>query len=254
MLSKIQIFILCLLGIGQVIKNKVITYISYDIYKEFSIVFFITLFMYFIVEKLLNRFDISFNNIEPVHKKMYVIKNYIKSFFLAGLCTQLVYFLDLLNGTLDLIFIKRCTIYYIMNDIIGLLLVKKLPTTTKIHHITTSLCGLATIAKQSTNMDILTLIVLYAVFSSMSFCVNFYLGFRVYSINDKLKKLLSIISFWVYITSCIICWIFQANLAYIVIPTIPIWQSLIYFAFLYSVGRDDIILMKWLKDDWYNKK
>ena len=93
------------------------------------------------------------------------------------------------------------------------------------------------------------MIVLYAVFSSMAFCVNFYLGYRVYSNNTKVKQLLSVSSFWVYVVSCIISWIFQACLAYLVIPTVPIWHTLIYFAFLYSVGKDDIILMKWLYDD-----
>jgi drug/metabolite transporter (DMT)-like permease len=136
-----------------------------------------------------------------------------------------------------------------MNDIIGLLIVKKLPTTTKIHHITTSLCGLAIIMKKTNNIDILTLIVLYAVFSSMSFCVNFYLGLRVYSNNTKLKQFFSISSFWVYLISCLVSWTFQICLAYSVIPTVPLWHTIIYLAFLFSVTRDDIILMKWLYND-----
>jgi hypothetical protein len=254
MLQKISIFILFLFGIGQLIKNNIIKIIPTILYNEFTTVFCITTVGYLILEKILNKFIKSFREIIPVHKKMYVIKNFIKSFFLAGLCTHLYKFTNLTSGTLNLMFIKQCAIYYIMNDVIGLLLVKKLPTTTKIHHMTTSLCGLAVIMKESNNLDILVLIILYGAFSSISFCVNFYLGFRVYSTNIQVKRYLSNISFWVYLLSCIINWIIQTKLAIAVIPTVPIYHTLFYFTFLYFVGKDDIILMKWLYDDHNNFK
>jgi hypothetical protein len=250
----LKIFIIFLLGFGQLIKNNIIKQIPENIYNEFTIVFCITTFAYLILEQILNLCDKSFKEINPTHKKLYVVKNFIKSFFLAGLCTKLSNFIYLFNGTVDLIFIKRCAIYYIMNDVIGLILVKKLPTTTKIHHITTSLCGLASFMKESNNLDIITLIVLYAIFSSMSFCVNFYLGFRIYSTNILAKRYLSKISFWVYLLSCIVNWILQGLLAILVIPIVPIYHTLFYIAFLYSVGKDDIILMKWLYDDHTNFK
>lgn len=254
MINKIQIFILFLLGIGQLIRKNFITKIPMEIYNEFSLVFYITTFMYFITRNLLDKFKPSFNSINPSHKKMYVVKNYIKSFFLAGLCLYLYKFIELLNGTLDLMFIKKCAVYYVMNDVIGLLLVKKLPTTTKIHHITTCLCALAIVMKERNNLDVLTLVVLYAVFSSIAFCVNFYLGHRIHSENIITKYYLSKVSFWVYLLSCIVSWIFQGIMALKVLPTVPFWHSVLYFAFLYSVGKDDIILMKWLYDDNRNYK
>lgn len=252
MLIKIAIFSLFLLSIGQLIKYNIITVVPLEIYNEFSIVFYVTTSSYFILEKILNKFVKSFREINPEHKKMYVVKNFIKSFFLACLCTQLGNFFELMNGVLDLMFVKRCGIYYIMNDIIGLLLVKKLPTTTKIHHITTSFCGFAVIMKKANNLDVLTLIVLYAVFSSIAFCVNFYLGLRIYSIDVSFKRYMSNISFWTYLLSCIVNWILQCFLALQVIKVVPFYHTLFYFGFLYSVGKDDIILMKWLYDD-HNK-
>jgi hypothetical protein len=204
---------------------------------------------YFGLEMFLNVFVKSFREITPVHKKMYVVKNFIKSFFLAGLCCHLSKFFDLLEGTLDLMFIKRCTVYYIMNDVIGLLLVEKLPTTTIIHHLTTTTCGIAVMMKEFNNIDVLTLIVLYAVFSSIAFCVNFYLGLRIYSKNILIKRYLSNISFWVYLLSCIVNWILQSLLISNVIYNVPFFHVLFYVLFLYSVGKDDIILMKWLYND-----
>jgi hypothetical protein len=49
--------------------------------------------------------------------------------------------------------------------------------------------------------------------------------------------------------SCLVNWVLQAFLAVSVIPTVSITHTVIYLAFLYSVGKDDIILMKWLYDD-----
>jgi len=106
--------------------------------------------------------------------------------------------------------------------------------------------------KKNNNLDIITLIVTYAIFSSMAFLVNFYLGVRIYSKNDELKGFLSKMSLCIYILSCLVSWTFQIYLAKIVIPQVPIWHTLLYFCFLYSVCKDDIILMKWLYDD--NKK
>ena len=243
----IYLFILFLLGIDTIIESKVI-------YHEFIFVFNITCMMYYLLLFILNKYVHSFNKIDPDHKKMYVVKNYIKSFFLAGLCFMIPHYFKLFDGQIDLLFIKRCVIYYIMNDIIGLLLVKKLPTTTIIHHITTSLCGLAIMIKESNSIDILTLVVLYAIFSSLAFCVNFYLGYRIYSKNVVIKYYLSGLSYWVYLLCCIFNWLLQTYLIVLIINTVPILHIILYFVFIYSVVRDDIILMKWLYCDHYYYK
>ena len=193
---KYIMFTFLLFIVRKLIENNIITHIPIDIFDEFSIVFYITSGLYYVLRFLMSNFSIQFNDIQPKHKKMYVIKNLIKSFFLAGLCTQLYKFSGLFYGILDVSLIKKCAVYYIMNDIIGLLLVKKLPSTTKMHHLTTTTCGILIIMYQTNKVNALTLIVLYAMFSSMAFCVNFYLGIRVYSRNTRLKRYLSNISFW----------------------------------------------------------
>jgi len=225
-----------------------ITHLTYniDVYNEFIIIFFFTIFLYNILFYFLNSYLKSFNAINPSHKKMYVIKNYVKSFYLFCLCFTLPYFI---NGEYNILFIKRCTIYYIINDLIGLILVKKLPNTTIIHHTTTSLCGIALFMKSNNNLDILTLIVLYAIFSSMAFSVNLYLAYRVHSINIKIKSYLSQISLYNYILCCLINWPVQLYLFCIIFLSIPIYEMILYIYFLYSVMRDDIILMKWLYND-----
>ena len=233
-------------GIHNIVIDK-------TIYYEFTFVFFLTYIFYYILNFILNKYVESYNKINPPHKKMYVVKNYIKSFYLAGLCFTLPYYI---TGQYDIYFIQRCCIYYIMNDIIGLLLVKKLPTTTIIHHISTSLCGLVIFMKKNNDLDLITLILLYAIFSSITFSVNFYLGFRVHSTNIIYKYYLSKLALYIYFFSCLISWILQIYLFPSIVYIIPFWHTILYIAFIYFVVKDDIILMKWLYNDQsnYSKK
>jgi len=225
-----------------------VTHLTYgiDVYYEFISVFFFTFNLYNVVFYLLNEYCKSFNNINPEHKKMYVVKNYIKSFYLACLCFTLPYYI---SGNYDLLFIKRCAIYYFTNDIIGLFLVKKLPTTTKIHHCTSTIGGLLILMKQDNTLDIITLLVLYAIFSSLTFLVNFYLGYRVHNNNIVNKYYISKTANIIYILSCVINWSLQVYLFFGIIWMIQLYQTILYICFLYSVVKDDLILMRWLYYD-----
>ena len=225
-----------------------VTHLTYgiDVYYEFISVFFFTFILYNVVFYLLNEYCKSFNNINPEHKKMYVVKNYIKSFYLACLCFTLPYYI---SGNYDLLFIKRCAIYYFTNDIIGLMLVKKLPITTKIHHCTTTIGGLLILMKSDSTLDILTLLVLYAIFSSLTFLVNFYLGYRVHNYNIVSKYYISKTANIIYILSCVINWSLQIYLFFGIIWMIQLYQIILYMCFMYSVVKDDLILMNWLYND-----
>ena len=188
-----------------------VTYLSYglEFYYEFVSLYFFTILLYNFVFYIMNTFIYSFNNINPSHKKMYVIKNYLKSFYLASLCFTLPYFII---GNYDILFIKRLSIYYTINDIVGLTIVSSLPLTTILHHITTTICCLLIQLKHDDSIDILTLVVLYGMFSSFTFSVNFYLGNRIYNKNILSKYYLSLTANIVYVISCIINWLLQIYL------------------------------------------
>jgi hypothetical protein len=125
----------------------------------------------------------------------------------------------------------------------------------KLHHSTTSLCGLFILMKGDNKVDIITLIVLYAIFSSLTFLVNFYLGYRVQSVNIMIKYYLSQTANAIYMISCIINWSLQLYLFYGIIWNVPLHHTILYLFFLYSVVKDDLILMRWLHNDQiqYNK-
>ena len=259
-INKLNVFLANLSNKYLVLENYVSSIVSIpvtytlnnlletNIITEFVIVFNVTYYLYFILEYYLNKYNYEFKNINPEHKKMYVVKNFLKSLYLAVICINIPYVIHILNNNFDIYFIKRCTIYYVINDIIGLYLVKKLPTTTKIHHATSTFFSFLTLLKSDNQLDIITLIVLYAIFSSLAFCVNFYLGFRVFSNNNIIKYYLSLSSFWIYLITCLCNWSLQIYFMYKLFY-ISVYQLGIFIVFLYLVGKDDIILMKWLKND-----
>ena len=67
MITQITFFIFSLIVTSICIKKNIITSIEMDIYKDFSLVFYGTGLMYYIVKKLLNKYSLLFNLINPKH-------------------------------------------------------------------------------------------------------------------------------------------------------------------------------------------
>jgi hypothetical protein len=215
----------------------------------FCSIFLSILGLYNIFYCVLDRFNNDFKKIDPVHKKIYVVKNYVKSVFLAIICICIpeilkqAYYVDI-----DLDFIKRLSIMYFLNDFIALIIVPKLPTNTKLHHIFSSTLGFYTLTKTNNSIDIQLLALMYGCFSCMSFIVNIFLGYRVMygKTNRSSVGRLSKLSLKIYVITTILNWLVQAYLLYQCIEVT--WGYAFYFVFLYMVMKDDIILMKWLRD------
>lgn len=189
----------------------------------------------------------KFRNINPAHKKIYVVKNFVKSLYLADICLKIPAILtQLYNRNLDLIFVKKLSIAYFLNDFIALLIVPKLPTTTVLHHIFSSTLGFYTLTKTTNTIDIQMLALMYGCFSCMSYIVNFFLAYRVIYNNNFSGKILAFLSLIIYISTTALNWLVQVYLLYDSFKFT--FGFLGYFVFLYMVMRDDIILMKWLYD------
>jgi len=262
--NKVSTFVKSLNGLNQTLFNFMkilctslfVMFLGYffsielSLISEFVLLLIGTFVFYNVLYFILDKYVKSFREINPEHKKMYVVKNFTKSAMLANLCCLIPnHIWGVFSGNCDLYFMKQCAIHYVINDIVGLLVVKKLPTTTKIHHITTTIFAFLTLLKTNNTIDIITLIEVYAMFSALAFCVNFYLGFRVFPSNVLIKKNLSLLSFIVYVGTCCFNWIVQVFLVYQLF-FISIWQVCIYIVFFFSVARDDVILMKWLYGDY----
>ena len=208
----------------------------------------------FIILKSKNRLFIELDE----NKQKYVIKNISKSLILALVSYILVYLLidvcinKQLNNS-----IKSIASVYVANDIIGLFWVPNLSTTTKQHHITTTVLLFLNYFIDYSNFDNITtkigiLLIGYTTMSAYAFIVNFYLGSR-FIIENRYKNinyLLNYVAYYNYKICLAINWVSQAlfmlytlyyelSLLYIYVP---------YLAILIPIITDDIVLVAWLKN------
>ena len=87
---------------------------------------------------------------------------------------------------------------------------------------------------------------IYAIFSTLSYAVNFILASRFIEIKSKKDKMITM-GFFIYLTCCVLNW--SWNIYYIqrliyINNNIMIYLYLIFISF---IVWDDIVLLKWLK-------
>ena len=98
--------------------------------------------------------------------------------------------------------------------------INDLPRSTKYHHIITTLLLFLNFSIDYTEIntcmiEIGKLLVVYVIFSSYSFLVNYTLGYRFLTSSDS-KELaqLKTVSYYTYLLSCLINWSIQVVLLY----------------------------------------
>lgn len=176
----------------------------------------------------------------PIDRKHYVVKNINKGVYLALLLVFAtitvipdILIRDIWNNNL----IKHIASMYVSNDVVGLYMVKNLPTSTRIHHTATII--LLTIAWsvdfQANNVG--QLLVMYTYFSALAFPVNLYLGGRL---CYKETKWLKNICKYIYLLSCLCNWTTQLKMY------IPSEYAMTYFGLILLIVTDDLILLNWL--------
>jgi hypothetical protein len=200
-------------------------------------------------------FNRNFQDIKS-SKKLYIVKNVVKSFvllYVSIIATSDLYAYFLTNQ----INMERIYYYasiYVANDILALLIVPNLPQTTKIHHQITTLFLVYTLHIDYNDItNVGQLLFIYTIFSSYTFLVNFYLGIRF--LKDKKNNYLNEIieysrvsAYVIYKYSCVINWtIHIILLSYRLYLGIYNLHYIIYSILLYFIIKDDLILMSWLK-------
>lgn len=203
------------------------------------------------------RVDPQFSSIKPTHKKWYVVANLSKSFFLGCMCLTSRYWIGSYYGYIyDNLYnlnVKRCGMLYIATDVVALFMVPKLPFSTKMHHVTTTLLIMIVSAVNvevkgySSLLGVSKMAVLYGIFSTMPFLVNAYLALRVvYSKGDWLHILVKM-SLWPYLLCCACNWtvhlIWFCSLVYNFELSIV---NVLYLLAISTMVNDDIVLIKWL--------
>ena len=201
--------------------------------------------------------DPKFRAIQPSHKKWYVVANIFKAMTLAVLTLCRFFWKEFYYGSIlddfPQLAVKRACAVYIVPDIVALYMVPKLPRTTIIHHIVTTVTGLVIF---STNLQIkgytgllgfVKMGTIYGSLSALSFTVNAYLGLRVVYHDAKWMKILCYLSLFVYLGISFVNWSFHILWF---IGVVRAWDysiySIIYIIVFFTIVSDDIVLIKWL--------
>jgi len=199
-------------------------------------------------------FNTKYKNYD-YNKKCYIIKNIIKSLILGYISVDAFNLLS--NAYVDIwdnkVLNEFATIY-VANDIVGLLLIPKLPFTTKIHHLTSAFFLIYSYHIEVNEPNIGRLLFILCIFSCFSFLVNFYLAIRyLENKEDKiLTRSINVIrrtSYYIYIVCCVINWCIQLIYIYHrVLDNTFDYTYCVYLGLLAFIINDDLILMSWLRN------
>lgn len=201
--------------------------------------------MYYVIDAKLKKSVAIYSSL-PVFRQMYIQKNFIKSIYLALLtvyATIKVIWPIASQNKWNSYAIHRLAALYVSNDFTGLVCVDKLPQTTKIHHIVTTILVFVALGINFQTSDIGQAMLVYTMASSAAYVVNLHLALRWLAARNSLVWL-RYIAGSVYVSTCTISWSWH------------IWWAftrahfnighVFYFLLLGWIVRDDIILMQWL--------
>lgn len=212
------------------------------------------------------------------YKKKYVIKNFIKTAIMIFIVYKLLTeeYINIINGTLDANILKFYGGLYVSNDLMGIIMVKNLPSNTKYHHITsTSLYTIFCFIKNINDNVIAKCMIYYTIFSCLAFTVNLYLGLRFFqdintksislvnhnknnniivnnNHNDNIINYIRFFAYYNYIFALGINIILQIyllmNEGFLSGDAENIFGSTLYSLMLVPIIRDDFILLEWLRE------
>ena len=115
--------------------------------SQYAIIFVILSYInhksYDIVENLLIKKSNKYNTLSE-NRKLYVQKNFVKSCFIFIFSIYATYalYLPIVYNKWDNFTLHILGLFYSINDIVSLIKVKKLPFTTKLHHIAVTILSL----------------------------------------------------------------------------------------------------------------
>lgn len=177
----------------------------------------------------------------PEARKFYVLKNVLKGYYLAFLVlvgALLVFLPILLRGSYNNTSIRILASLYVSNDFVGLWRVKKLATTTRLHHMTSFVFLLLAWQADFQTQRVAQMLLFYCYISAISFPVNLYLGLRFCCEEEpvRLKRIAKL----TYAFGCLFNWWLQW--AFFEDST----AVYCYLGLLAMIVYDDIVLLRWL--------
>lgn len=218
---------------------------DYDAFYWFISSCIFVRFMYNIIHMYIPKFRPKYIHL-PKFRQMYIQKNLVKSLYLAILTVVASFNIILpiyLYGIWDNYTIHRLAALYVSNDFVGLVCVDKLPMTTRIHHIVTTILVFSSWSMDFNTSDIGQAMLVYTMASASAYIVNLHLAVRLLFEKDELFRLRNIAA-GIYMSCCAGSWTWHIIWAFSR-ATFNTYHVM-YFLLLGCIVRDDIILMQWL--------
>lgn len=212
----------------------------------------------YVVYVIWDQVDKRFSSIVPSHKKWYVVANLSKAFLLgvqalSGRYWWAVYIGYVKGRHLSRLELKRCTVLYLVTDVVALYMVPKLPRSTVLHHVTTLLMAMIVWGFDTTRpewdgiLGIVKMIIIYGACSTMAFLVNAYLAWRVVYPEAGWVKIICLLALASYLLCCAVNWSLHVVWLYGCIVNVDISVlTITYLIGLCFIVNDDITLIKWL--------
>lgn len=209
----------------------------------------------------------AFARVSPAHKQMYALSNVVKSVVLglqAGSASWWVYSGREYGCNLNPLgfsygcewavdaghqaYVKQICMLYVATDVAALLLVSKLPLTTKVHHYASAVWILWVMTIDFDASPVAQKLMFYGFWSTLAFPVNAFLGLRVVYPDAAWMAAVAATCFAVYAACCGINWGLHAVWALDGLRSRTLrWQDVAYLASLSVMVRDDLVLMRWLR-------
>ena len=184
------------------------------------------------------------------HKQTYVVANLTKSialFYIIPSCCTFI--LSLLTQTLTEDIYHDAflsTAIYSVTDLNSLFFEKGKQPTTVLHHIFVQIATFTCFYCGSFS-TLTNIILVYGIFSTFAYSVNFFLAVRFLINNQKHIQILSTLAAVIYIGACLINWTFQVSyMCYLIYQGNYLYTGFLIL-FNYVVITDDIILILFLK-------
>lgn len=202
---------------------------------------------YFTFHFYLEKYSASYRNVES-DKQFYVLSNLIKSATLLSYTPLAagVLWNTMVNDEWNTIRIRNLGCMYCIPDFVSLFLVKKMSTTTIVHHIAVCVFNAVSMFNDYGEENVCRLIMVYAVFSTFAYLVNLLLASRFLGIPKWLAKIMSGGALLIYAGCCTINWTWQCVYIQKLLSKGHTWPVYSFMALIMLVVYDDLVLMKWL--------
>lgn len=200
---------------------------------------------YHVVDHFLYKKNVYYDSLME-HRKLYVQKNIVKSVYLACLvvgATITVVLPILTKNQWKTELIQYFAVMYGSNDLVGILNVPKLPSTTKIHHCVSTFLVLVSLSIDFQYSEIGQSMLVYTYASASAYIVNLHLGIRLLHIRGKYKWFRYTAGF-IYSITCAMSW--SWHIWWTCTRSQFYWYNFVYISLLLWIVRDDLILMRWL--------